>query len=42
MSLEDAIRYAKEHLRDIPMGNLEYIQDSDSLDEENCDFEEEV
>lgn len=40
MTLEESIEYAKEHLAEIPCGELEYIADSDELDEENCDFEE--
>lgn len=40
MSLEDAVEYAKTHLKDVPLGVLEYVSDSDILDEENCDFEE--
>ena len=40
MTLEEAIEYAKAHLDEIPLGELEYISDSDELDEENCDFEE--
>lgn len=40
MTLEEAIEYAKEHIDEIPCGELEYISDSDVLDEENCDFEE--
>ena len=42
MTLEEAIEYAKEHLDEIPCGELEYISDSDELDEENCDFEEQL
>lgn len=39
-TLEQAIQYAKEHINEIPiMSDLEYISDSDILDEENCDFE---
>lgn len=41
MNIKEAIQYAKEHISDIPLGVLEYIPDSDELDEENCDFEEE-
>ena len=38
-TLEEAKEYAKEHVREIPiMSELEYIPDSDILDEENCDF----
>ena len=40
MTLEEAIEYAKGHLDEIPCGELEYVSDSDELDEENCDFEE--
>ena len=40
LSFEEAIAYAKAHLEDIPLGTLEYISDSDELDEENCDLEE--
>ena len=40
MSLEEAINYAKEHLNEIPTGELGYISDSDILDEENCEFNE--
>lgn len=28
-------------LDEIPCGELEYVSDSDELDEENCDFDEE-
>lgn len=40
MSLEEAIAYAKQHLKDVPLGAMEYVQDSDVLDEENCDFDD--
>ena len=40
MTLEEAIEYAKNHLNEIPLEELEYVDDSDILDEENCDFEE--
>ena len=39
-TIEEAIKYAKEHLNEIPCGELEYISDSDELDEENCDFDD--
>ena len=42
MTLEEAIEYAKPHLAEIPCGELEYLSDSDELDEENCDFEEQA
>lgn len=35
MLLEEAI----EHIHEIPTGKLEYISDSDEIDDENCDFE---
>jgi hypothetical protein len=41
MNINEAIQYAKEHISNIPIGVLEYIPDSDELDEENCDFEDE-
>lgn len=40
LSLSEAIQYANEHIREIPLGVLEYIPDSDVLDEDNCDFDE--
>lgn len=41
MSFEEAIEYAKQHLNECNIETpLEYVSDSDSLDEENCDFEE--
>lgn len=40
-NIDEAIKYAKEHLSNIPIINgLEYIPDSDELDEENCEFED--
>ena len=39
MLLEEAIEYATEHIHEIPTGKLEYISDSDEIDDENCDFE---
>ncbi len=41
MNINEAIQYAKEHISNIPIGVLEYIPDSDELDDENCDFEDE-
>lgn len=38
MELEEAIEYAKQHIKEIPLGKLEWIPDSDEIDEENCDF----
>lgn len=40
LSREEALDYAREHLEDIPLGILEYVTDSDQLDEGNCDFAE--
>lgn len=39
-TFEEAIEFAKKNIRDISLGELEYIPDSDIIDEENCDFEE--
>lgn len=41
LSLDEAIRYAREHIDEIPVGVPAYIFGSDQLDEENCDFDEE-
>lgn len=39
-TLKQAIAYAKEHIDDIPIEpDLEYIGDSDELDEGHCEFE---
>lgn len=40
MDLEEAIRFSKEHIDDIPLGRIEYVAESDSLDEDNCSFDE--
>ena len=40
-TLEEAIEEAKMQLKDIPLGELEYVQGSDTLDEDNCYFEDE-
>ena len=42
MTLEEAIEYAKQHIQDIPVGELDWIENSDEIDEDNCDFEKEV
>lgn len=42
MNLEQAIEYAKEHIQQVPLGDLEYIMDSDELIEEQCNFEEDI
>lgn len=41
MGIEEAIQYAKENIREIPTGELNYISDSDEVDEENTYFVEE-
>ena len=41
LTLEEAIQYAKDHIDEISLGELDYISDSDELDEENCDFDTE-
>lgn len=38
-TFSEAVAYAKEHLDEIPLGTLEYISDSDVLDEDNCELE---
>lgn len=38
LGLDEAIEYAKEHLDEAQLGELEYVSDSDCLDEENCSF----
>ena len=41
MDIDEAIEYAKEHLSDVPIPEgLEWVPDSDVLDEENCEFED--
>ena len=40
MDFDEAIEYAKKHLDEIPLEELEYVNSSDWLDEENCEFEE--
>ncbi len=40
LSREEALDYARKHLDSIPLGVLEYVADSNQLDEENCDFAE--
>lgn len=39
MSLDEAIKYAQDHLMEIPLGTLEYINDSDNLVEDCCNFD---
>ena len=40
MTIEEAIKYAKEHIDEINIGELEYVSDSDEIDEENCSFDD--
>lgn len=40
ISIEEAIVYAKKHIKTIPLGELEWVEDSDELDEENCCFDD--
>lgn len=41
-TLEEALQYAMEHLDEVPMpSNLDPAHESMTLDEENCDFEDE-
>lgn len=37
LTKEEAFAYAKEHLQDIPITELEYIPDSDELDDEDLE-----
>lgn len=39
MTIEEAIKYASQHLEEIPMGAVEWVGDT-NLDEDNCDFDE--
>lgn len=40
MSLEEAIEYARKNIKKLPVvsGRLYYVEGSDKIDEENCDF----
>ena len=39
LTIEEAIVYAKEHISEIHTPeNLEFVDGSEELDEENCDF----
>ena len=35
-----AIEYAKQHIAEIPINELEYVKGSDVLDEDNCSFDD--
>lgn len=41
LTREEAIKYAKMYLDLIPVGELNWIDDSE-IDEDSCDFEEEI
>lgn len=36
--IQEAIRYAEEHVNEIPLGTLQYIPDSDELSETECEI----
>ena len=40
MPLKEAIKYARKNIKKLPVigGRLYYIEGSDKIDEENCDF----
>ena len=41
LTIEEAINYAKDHIKDIELpSNPEYIYGSDYIDEDDCDFED--
>ena len=40
LTIDEAIEYAKEHIDEISLGELEYVQESDQLDEDNCCFDD--
>ena len=35
MSIEDAFEYAKDHINEAPITTLNYLEDSDELDDED-------
>mgnify|MGYP006912266915 FL=1 len=39
MTIDEAIKYASNHLDLIPMGEVEWVGDV-NLDEDNCDFDD--
>lgn len=41
MTLEDAIEYTNMHINEIPLTKMNYVNGSNSLDEENCSFMDE-
>lgn len=40
LSIDEAIEYARKNVKEIPLGVLEWVPDSDEIDEENCDFDD--
>ena len=42
LSLEEAIEYAKDHINSINITELEYINDSDEICEDECQFDDEI
>lgn len=40
LTFEEAIAYAYQHLDQVPVGPLEYMSGSETLDTDNCDFDE--
>ncbi len=41
LTLDEAIEYAKDHIDEIDITELEYVPYSDEIDDENCSFEDE-
>ena len=41
LTLDEAIKYAKEHIDEINVTEMSYVSDSDVLDEEFCAFDDE-
>lgn len=42
LTFEEAIAYAYQHLDQVPVGPLEYVGGSETLDTDNCDFDEDT
>lgn len=40
LTFEEAIAYAYQHLDQVPVGPLEYMGGSETLDTDNCDFDD--
>lgn len=40
-SLEEAVNHAKKHINEINVGELNWISNSDKIDDKNCYFIEE-